>query len=92
MTDSKKPVPTKAVALIYDEEHAPVVAAKGDASVAEEIIALANEHGIPLYENKELVDALCTLELGEEIPEVLYRLIAEIIAFAYYLQGKAPSK
>ena len=82
--------PSKAVALLYDEVNAPVVCAKGDGSIADEIIQLANEHGIALYENKELVEALSHLELGQEIPEVLYRLIAEIIAFAYYLQGKAP--
>lgn len=80
----------KAVALQYDEARAPTVTAKGEAGLAEEIIALANAHGIPLYENKELVEVLSRIELGEEIPEILYRVIAEIIAFAYYLQGKTP--
>lgn len=80
----------QAVALQYDEVSAPKVTAKGEAEVAEEIIRIAEEHGVPLYENKELVALLCKLELGEEIPEILYRVIAEIIAFAYYLQGKVP--
>lgn len=81
----------KAVALHYDEVRAPTVSAKGTASLAEEIIEIARAHNVPLYENSELVEMLATLELGEEIPEILYRVIAEIIAFAYYLQGKAPS-
>ncbi len=81
---------TRAVALKYDEVSAPRVTAKGDAQIAEEIIRLAQEHNVPLYENAELVEVLTRLELGEEIPELLYRVIAEIIAFAYYLQGKAP--
>ncbi len=80
----------KAVALHYDEVSAPKVSAKGEAAVAEEIIRLAEEHGVPLYENAELVNLLSRLELGEEIPEILYRVIAEIIAFAYYLQDKVP--
>ena len=81
---------TQAIALKYDEVTAPKLTAKGSAELAEEIVKLANEHGIPLYENSELVSILSKLELGEEIPEVLYRVIAEIIAFAYHLQGKTP--
>jgi flagellar biosynthesis protein len=82
--------PSKAIALKYDEVTAPKLSAKGSLEVAEEIIRLAKEHDVPLYENSELVDILSKLELGDEIPEVLYRVIAEIIAFAYYLQGKVP--
>jgi len=81
---------TKAVALRYDEESAPKVSAKGEHEIADEIIALATAHGVPLYENASLVELLGQLELGDEIPEILYRSIAEIIAFAYYLQGKVP--
>jgi len=82
--------PPQAIALKYDEIHAPTLVAKGDSGIAEEIIKLAKEHGVPLYENGELVEILAKLELGDEVPEVLYRVIAEIIAFAYHLQGKTP--
>ena len=82
--------PQKAVALFYDGDNPPVVSASGQHDVAEQIIALAREYGIPLYENAELVNVLATLELGESIPEALYLSIAEIIAFAYYIQGKRP--
>jgi len=81
----------EAVALHYDQESAPKVVASGTGDIAQEIVDIANAHGIPLYENAELVRMLAQLELGEEIPDVLYRLIAEIIAFAFYLQGKAPN-
>lgn len=87
---NKKHPPKKAVALKYDEIKAPTLSAKGQDELAEEILRIANEHNIPLYENSELVDILSKLELGEEIPEILYRVIAEIISFAYYLQGKTP--
>lgn len=80
----------KAIALKYDEVSAPKLSAKGEAEIAEEIIRIAEAHGVPLYENSELVGILAKLELGDEIPEILYRTIAEVIAFAYYLQGKVP--
>ena len=79
-----------AVALKYDGENAPKVTAKGSQEIAEQIIALAKKHDVPLTENKELVTLLSTLELGEEIPEMLYLAVAEIIAFAYMLKGKVP--
>lgn len=82
--------PKKAVALYYDGDNPPVVSASGQQDIAEQIIALAREYGVPIYENADLVNVLATLELGESIPEALYLSIAEIIAFAYYIQGKTP--
>jgi len=79
-----------AVALKYDGINAPKVSAKGTHELAQQIIELAQKHGVPLSKNKELVTLLSSLELGEEIPEVLYLAIAEIIAFAYILKGKVP--
>lgn len=81
---------TTVVALKYDEENAPTVTAKGEGALAQEIIQLAIAAEVPLYENAELVALLSQLELGDEIPEVLYRVIAEVIAFAYYIKGKRP--
>ncbi|WP_416394683.1 EscU/YscU/HrcU family type III secretion system export apparatus switch protein [Allohahella sp. A8] len=82
--------PKSAIALFYDGKAAPKLSAKGEGEVAEEIMRIAREHGVPLYENAALVQSLSTLELGDEIPELLYRVIAEIIAFAYIIQGKKP--
>lgn len=79
-----------AVALKYDGKNAPKVTAKGSHEIAEQIIELAKAHNVPLSENKELVTLLSTLELGEEIPEILYLAVAEVIAFAYMLKGKVP--
>lgn len=80
----------KAVALYYDGTNAPHISAKGSGEVAEQIIAIAQEHGVPLCDNSSLVDLLVTLELGDEIPEALYIAVAYIIAFAYQLEGKIP--
>lgn len=91
-TDSRQTAPREtAVALKYDGKRAPTVAASGMDDVAGEIIRLAREHGVPLYESPELASILARLDLDEEIPETLYRVIAEILAFAFNLQGKTPA-
>ena len=82
--------PRQAIALSYDGRHTPTLTAKGDDELAEMILAIAREHEVPIYENAELVKLLARLELGDEIPPELYRVIAEIIAFAWYLKGKCP--
>lgn len=70
---------------------APKITAKGHGSVAEEIIALAEQHGVLVHKDDELSKLLGQLDLGQEIPEGLYHVIAELIAFSYVLQGKFPS-
>ena len=82
--------PRQAIALKYDGTHAPTLTAKGDEELAEEILRIARDCEVPIYENAELVSLLARMELGESIPEELYRTIAEIIAFAWKLKGKFP--
>ena len=82
--------PRQAIALKYDGHHAPTLTAKGDEALAEEILSIARESEVPIYENAELVKLLARMELGDSIPEELYRTIAEIIAFAWNLKGKFP--
>jgi len=79
-----------AVALEYDGDNPPIVNARGVGPIAEEIIKIATQHGIPLQQDNELIEILADLKLGDEIPENLYRTIAEVIAFAYILTGKFP--
>lgn len=79
-----------AVALEYDGDNPPTVSAHGTGKIAEHIMKIANENGVPLQQDNELVEILAQLELGDEIPENLYRAVAEVIAFAYILSGKFP--
>ena len=76
-----------AVALKYDAatENAPKVIAKGRGLVAEKIIALAREQGIPMREDPDLVQMLTQIDLDQEIPPSLYRVVAELLAFVYRL-------
>lgn len=87
---SKKEPTRSAVALHYDEKNAPRITAKGQAEIADKIIAVAREHNIPLQEDKQLVALLSQLDLGSEIPRELYIAVAEVLAFAYMLTGKMP--
>lgn len=83
----KKP---RAVALKYEKEKdaAPRIVAKGRGFVAQKIIETARAHGVPLYEDKNLVQVLEALDLETEIPAELYRAVAEVLAFIYRLNGR----
>ncbi len=87
MSDQEQDLNRSAVALKYDPDSlgAPRVTAKGKGLIAEQIIELAQEHDIHIHQSPELLDVLIRLELGDEIPESLYKAIAEIIAFTYRL-------
>jgi len=82
--------PPKATALSYQlGETAPRVVASGRGHIAERIIAAAQEAGVPVKSDPGLANALAALDLGEEIPEALYRAVAETLAWAYKLDALA---
>lgn len=76
----------KAVALKYDEQKmgSPTVVASGMGYMAEKMVELANENGIPVYEDNSLATMLTQLELGSEVPEELYQAIIDI--YVYFLE------
>ena len=80
----------KAVALKYNpaEHAAPVVAAKGQGHIAERILELAREHGVPVQEDASLVEVLSRLDIDQEIPPELYALVAEVLSFIYQTDRK----
>ena len=77
-----------AVSMHWDKTGAPKITAKGRGLLAEEIIELAKQHNVPMREDEALAQLLVTVKLGDEIPHELYVAVAEVIAFAYGLQGK----
>jgi flagellar biosynthetic protein FlhB len=84
--------PTRlAVALRYDpgKAQAPVVVAKGARIIAARIRELAEQHGVPLVENRPLAQNLYNLEVGQEIPAETYQAVAEILAYVYGLKQKS---
>lgn len=82
--------PSAAIALYYDGHNAPNITAKGQGALAEEILRLAEEHGVPIHEDAALAQLLLKIPLGEEIPEALYVAVAEVLAFTFYLAGMTP--
>jgi flagellar biosynthesis protein len=73
----------RAAALRYvpGETAAPEVVATGEGRIAERIIELGREHGIPMHESPELVHVLSRLPPGESVPSELYRAVAEVLVF-----------
>ena len=83
----------EAIALYYDQQQqAPQVIAKGEGSLAAEIIAMGKHYGVHLHEDPALLEQLSHLEVGDQIPEHLFYIIAEIISYVYHLEGKQPAK
>lgn len=80
-----------AVAISYNEEKkSPFVSALGYESRAQAIIDMAKELGVYIHKDPVLLNELKALKEGEQVPEQLFQIIAEILAFSYLLQGKKP--
>jgi flagellar biosynthesis protein len=81
-----------AVALKYDKANdaAPRVIAKGQGEIAEQIRALANQHGILVRENAPLAELLAQVELDSPIPVEAYVAVAEILSYLYRANKQAP--
>jgi flagellar biosynthesis protein FlhB len=82
-----------AVALKYESSggRAPRVVAKGADAVAAKIRELAQEHRVPLLEAPPLARALYKhTNLGDEIPALLYKAVAEILAYVFQLRSYRP--
>ncbi len=81
----------QALAIHYDKntDSAPKIVAKGKGVMADKIIELARKHNIPMHEDPDLIEVLSKLDLGQEIPPELYKLIAEVLVFVYKSNNKA---
>ena len=82
-----------AVALRYEgSSGAPVVVASGMGYLAEKIVEVASESGVPIYEDNSLATMLSQLALGQEIPDSLYRAIVEIYVYFLNFDPSDPDK
>lgn len=86
MKDKRK----KSVALKYSppEDTAPKIIASGYGEVAQKIRDIAKENNIPLYQDEDLAGFLVKLNVGEYIPEELYKILAQIFAWVWEVQNK----
>ena len=74
-----------AAALHYDplKTEPPQVLATGRGVTADEILRIAKENNIPMYEDAGLVEALTRIDASDYIPRELYTVVAEILAYVY---------
>ena len=80
------------LALAYSQtDAAPRVVARGRGLLAEQIIARAHEHGVYVHESAELVSLLMQVDLDQHIPAELYRAVAELLAWVYFLEHGVPT-
>ena len=77
-----------AVALRYrrEEMDAPTVAAKGADHLARRIREVAGEHDVPVVENPPVARTLYEVEIGDPIPEEMFKAVAEILAYVYSIR------
>ena len=92
-----RPVRTSAIALRYAPEApfkdmAPRLIAKGEGFLADRIVALARQHGIPVQRDPDLLAALAPLDVDTIIPPDLFKAVAIMLAAIYRAnaQGSAP--
>ena len=84
-----------AVALKYEPGmFAPIVVAKGVDDLALKMREVATGADVPIVENKPLARAMYkTLEVGDEIPESLFKAVSEVIRYVYKIKGiKVPTR
>lgn len=92
--NSGKIEPKYAAALRYRPgvDQAPVVLASGKGKIAETILRLAMEAGVPNHTEPALAKILAKLEPGTPIPEETYQLVATILAFIWRIDKKYQQK
>ncbi len=86
----EKYIQKKAIALQYDKDKdsAPVVTAQGKGETAKNIIKIAEENGIPIKKDEDLVNMLSQIELNQEIPVELYQAVSEVFSFIYGISNE----
>jgi flagellar biosynthesis protein FlhB len=82
-----------AIAIKYEPGmDAPLIIAKGERLIAQQIKKIARENNIPTMENKPLAQALFkACKVGQTVPPEFYKAVAEVLAFVYRIRpNRAP--
>lgn len=78
-----------AVALNYNGKGAPSISAKGKGDIAGRILEIARANDVPIQKDPTLTAALSEIPLGDQVPEALFRAVAEVLAYVYAISDKA---
>lgn len=92
-SENTRKAPRKAVALQYGpNDAAPVIVASGMGYLAEKIVEVASDNGVPVYEDNSLATILTQLRLGQEIPPELYKAIVDIYVYFLHFDPDHPDR
>jgi len=82
MADEEKRI-SAAAAIKYDpaENDVPVLAAFGEGHMAQKIVDVAKESGVPVLPEPGLTNLLSKLSVGDEIAPEMYDAVAKVLAF-----------
>ncbi len=90
MTRDTKDNINEAAALKYDatNEQAPYIVALGKGFVAKRMVEEAHEQHVQVVQDQKLSAVLQKMSVGDEIPEELYKVVAEILVFVNNMDSK----
>lgn len=80
----------RAVALEYGSNAVPVIVATGRELMAQEIVAEARRQGVPVMHDAMLAARLSELPLDAVIPPDVYRAVAVVLSWVYWMEGREP--
>lgn len=92
MSEGNGTSPRQALGLHHDRagEGPPRVVAKGHGELAERILAVAREYGVPVREDPDLVELLTLCDVGDDVPVEVFGVVARLLACLYRLnEGRA---
>lgn len=82
----------RAIALEYGDNPVPLIVATGRELMAEQIVAEANRQGVPVMRDPLLAARLADLPLGTAVPPDVYRAVAVVLSWVYWLEGREPGR
>jgi flagellar biosynthesis protein len=84
----------KAVALRFlpTADNAPRLVAKGEGTLAERILQIAERKDVQIIEDKSLAESLSRLGLGVEIPDNLYKAVSVVFRYLWEQEKKGKSE
>ncbi len=94
MKEQEKRKNLQAAALKYDmgRDNAPLIVGLGKGYVAEKMLTIAEEEKIPVVEDDSLLSVLNRFSIGDEIPEEIYEVVAQVLVFISKLDGEAAGR
>lgn len=84
MTDSK------VATLKYKGRKTPIVSALGQNEIAAEMLKLAQQNNVPVYQDEDLVNILSQLDVGQAVPPELFEWVASVLAFSFFAKNEVP--